>query len=107
MSQRLTQLIALWFVIQIAVPFTAPLQTLDLQDLLGGRTPASAHSAPESSTTPTIRDSASSISLAPLLVFKAQAVSSNAPADAIESAPLESRHRPPPTLRLRRSILRV
>ena len=33
MPSRLKNLIALWFVLQIVVPFTAPLQTLALSDL--------------------------------------------------------------------------
>ena len=56
MSSRLKNLIALWFVLQIVVPFTAPLQTLALSDLF----PAAHHhqSTPisqESSATPTLR----------------------------------------------------
>jgi hypothetical protein len=34
-SQRLKSLLALWFISQIALPFTAPLLTCDLGDLLG------------------------------------------------------------------------
>jgi hypothetical protein len=48
----LKNIFAVWFILQIVVPFTAPLQTCDLSDLLGTHrhsTPAS----PESSTTPT------------------------------------------------------
>jgi hypothetical protein len=33
--QRLKSLIALWFVLQIVLPFTAPLHTCGLPDLLG------------------------------------------------------------------------
>lgn len=55
MPSRLKNLIALWFVLQIVVPFTAPLQTLALSDLFPG---AHHHSAPisqESTATPTLR----------------------------------------------------
>src|SRR5215813_10492812 len=34
MSSRLKSLIAVWFVLQITLPFTAPLQTLALGDLM-------------------------------------------------------------------------
>ena len=37
MLQRLKSLIALWFVLQVVLPFTAPLRTGDLRDLLGTR----------------------------------------------------------------------
>ena len=59
MHQRLKGLLAVWFILQIVLPFTAPLQTCDLRDLLGTRehrgTPASPAS-PESSTTPTANE---------------------------------------------------
>ena len=35
MSTRFKILVALWFVVQITLPFTAPLQTVDLADLFG------------------------------------------------------------------------
>ena len=50
---RPKHLIALWFVLQITLPFTAPLQTCDLRDLLGTRDHRSAPDSPESSSTPT------------------------------------------------------
>jgi hypothetical protein len=36
MSSRLTRFCAVWYVVLIAVPFTAPSQTIDLADFLGG-----------------------------------------------------------------------
>ena len=51
MSSRLKSVIALWFVLQIVLPFTAPLQTCSLGDLL----PTSQHRGAlshESSATP-------------------------------------------------------
>jgi hypothetical protein len=48
------QLIAVWFVLQIVLPFTAPLQSCDLCDLLGARHHHSHPVSPESSTTPTM-----------------------------------------------------
>jgi hypothetical protein len=56
MSSRLKSVIALWFVVQIVLPFTAPLQTCDLRDLLGTKDRHSAPVLPESSTTPTTAD---------------------------------------------------
>jgi hypothetical protein len=34
-SSRLKSIFALWFVLQIVLPFTAPVHTCDLRDLLG------------------------------------------------------------------------
>lgn len=67
MTRRFQQLIAVWFVLQIVVPFTAPLQTLDLHDLFGGTTHSHSRSSPESSTTPTIRDTSSTSVLGSLV----------------------------------------
>jgi len=67
MSRRLKNAIALWFVLQIVLPFTAPLQTLALCDLLPV---AHHHGAPvsqESSATPTLRTDAVGVSLVSLL----------------------------------------
>jgi hypothetical protein len=36
MSPRLSRLCAVWYIVLIAVPFTAPSQTIDLADLLSG-----------------------------------------------------------------------
>ncbi|HUK33955.1 MAG TPA: hypothetical protein VLV86_08610 [Vicinamibacterales bacterium] len=58
MQHRLKQVVALWFVIQIVVPFTAPLQTLDLRDFFGGSAHHHSTSSPESTTTPTMREAA-------------------------------------------------
>jgi hypothetical protein len=60
MPPRLKNVIAVWFVLQIVLPFTAPLQTCALADLL----PASSHSdgAPlphESSAMPLLVEAAS------------------------------------------------
>jgi hypothetical protein len=66
-TRRLHQLIAVWFVLQIVMPFTAPLQTIDFHDLFGGSTHSRSSSSPESSTTPTIRDTAGASALSSLL----------------------------------------
>jgi hypothetical protein len=36
MSSRLSRFCAVWYIVLIAVPFTAPSQTIDLADILGG-----------------------------------------------------------------------
>jgi hypothetical protein len=67
-SRRLHQFIAVWFVLQIVLPFTAPLQTLDLHDLFGGTTHSqSSSSSPESSTTPTLRDTSGASAIGSLV----------------------------------------
>jgi len=66
-TRRLQQLIAVWFVLQIVMPFTAPLQTVDLHDLFGGAAQSRSTPSHESSTTPTIRDTSSASTLASLL----------------------------------------
>ena len=52
MSSRLKRVIAVWFVLQIFLPFTAPLQTLALGDLLPASHQGGAPLPPESSSTP-------------------------------------------------------
>ena len=64
MSVRLKQIISWWFILQIVLPFTAPLQTLDLHDLFGARNHRTEQKLPESTTTPTISESGTSISIA-------------------------------------------
>src|SRR5579871_5631073 len=67
MSRRLHQAIALWFVLQIVLPFTAPLQTLDFHDLFGGKSHHAATTSPESTTTPTMTDASPVAAIASLL----------------------------------------
>jgi len=59
-SQRFKSIVALWFALQIVLPFTAPVNTCDLGDLLGTE---HQHRAPESSdrsTRPTMPGEAES-----------------------------------------------
>lgn len=56
MTRRFKQGLALWFALQIVLPFTAPLQACDLADLLGARSHHASPVSPESSTTPTIAE---------------------------------------------------
>ncbi len=53
---QLRQFIAWWFILQIVLPFTAPLQTLDVHDLFGAKSHHRSASLPESTTTPTISE---------------------------------------------------
>jgi len=106
LRRRLTQLIALWFVVQIVVPFTAPLQMLDVHDL-GRTTPRSTQSTPESSTTPTIRESSAVSGLASLAAPTTAALSPITRADAFERSPQTAIRRPPLPIRVQRSILRL
>jgi hypothetical protein len=48
----------MWFVVQIALPFTAPLQTCDLRDLFGSK---HTNDQPDNSATPLPSDSESAI----------------------------------------------
>jgi hypothetical protein len=57
MSDRFRRLIAAWFLVQIVVPFTAPLQTCDVHDLFGPVRRQQTSSSPECSSTPTISES--------------------------------------------------
>ena len=104
-SRCLTRLIALWFVVQIVVPFTAPLQVIDIYDLIGG-TASRTHSAPESSATPVIRESTAVSSFATLVTSMPPGTSPIAGA-TITLSPLPSIHRPPHALAAQRSALRL
>ena len=53
MTTRVTRILSLWFVLQIVLPFTAPLQTCDIRDLLGAPVRHHGPASPESSSTPT------------------------------------------------------
>ena len=107
MPRRLSKAIALWFVVQIVVPFTAPLQTLDLRDWFGARAHPSALAAPESSTTPTIKEDAAAGALAPLVQRPAPIGAWFADARAIDRASLAPVHPPPHASSRQRSVLRL
>jgi hypothetical protein len=54
LSPRLKIVVALWFVVQIVLPFTAPLQTIDLTDLFGSHSHhQTTQLTPESCSIPT------------------------------------------------------
>ena len=83
MSSRLKNVIALWFVLQIVLPFTAPLQTLALSDLFPV---AHHHGTPvsqESSATPILRTDAAAVSVVSLLEASTLRVSTLLAADPL------------------------
>jgi len=53
MTPPFKRAVAVWFVLQIVLPFTAPMQACDLVDVLGTRDYRSAPASPESYSTPT------------------------------------------------------
>ena len=98
MSSRLKNVIALWFVLQIVLPFTAPLQTLALCDLFPV---AHHHGVPvsqESSATPTLKTAsamtlvssleASTLRVSTLLAVAPPLASQRPPGSAFEYVPL-------------------
>jgi hypothetical protein len=91
LKQRITRLISWWFILQIVLPFTAPLQTLDLHDLFGAHEQHRSYNSPESTTTPTNAESSAASSIAavqsPAPVRAAHAL---AAADAPAFRPLTS-----------------
>ena len=108
MSRRLRQLIAMWFVLQIVLPFTAPLQTLDVHDLFGGKNHHAGPSSPESTTTPTMSTSqatAAVSALTPMAVEGARRASAPFALTARGSRAFEARLLPTP--QVQRSVLRL
>jgi hypothetical protein len=65
MPRLLKHALSLWFILQIVLPFTAPLQTCDLRDLLGVQDHHTVPVSPESSTTPTIAEAHANTFAAP------------------------------------------
>jgi hypothetical protein len=108
MSRRLHQLIACWFVLQILLPFTAPLQTLELHDLFGARSHHAVTSSPESTTTPTMSASSATAALSvltPLTAHDALAASASDELTARGSLSFDPRLLPTP--QVQRSVLRL
>jgi hypothetical protein len=62
-SLRLLRIFAIWFVLQIALPFTAPLQACDLSDLFGHRHSAS---EPDAATIPALSEADASSFVSPI-----------------------------------------
>jgi hypothetical protein len=109
-SSRLKSVLALWFVVQIVLPFTAPLQTCDLRDLLGTRDRHSAPVSPESSTTPTTADTeADANSFVSPIEPSALRASTGlvAAGDLTACGPIVAGSERPPAPQVQRSILRL
>jgi hypothetical protein len=104
MSPRLKNIIALWFVLQIVVPFTAPLQTLALSDLFPA---AHHHGAPvsqESSATPTLRTDSAGVTLVSLLGASTLRVATRASIGlSIRPAASHAANHPSPLIAARRN----
>jgi hypothetical protein len=109
MSPRFKRLIALWFVVQIVLPFTAPLQTCDLSDLLGTRGRHQAPVSPESSSTPTTETEADANAF--ISPIEASALRASAslvtPNELIAAAPIIAVSELSPAPQVHRSILRL
>jgi hypothetical protein len=106
---RLNQLVSWWFILQIVLPFTAPLQTLDFHDLFGTTSHRAAQKLPESTTTPTISESGTAFSLA--------AISADAPFSTARRVvvivampsfgPIVPEHAPVSSPQVQQSVLRL
>ncbi len=109
MSSCLKQLISWWFIVQIVLPFTAPLQTLSLYDLLGTKAPHSSQTLPESTTTPTISDVAASVAVVPLMspITMVTPAAFGASAALAARVPLTSAFRLQPSQQHQHSVLRL
>ncbi len=95
--------------LQIVVPFTAPLQTLDVGDLFGAKTHHAATTSPESTITPTMSESSPAATIVSLL-----APAATAPAVGVLSTnhlttqhPLASSRDLLPGPHVQRSVLRL
>jgi len=109
MTRRLHQILALWFALQIFLPFTAPLQSCDLGDLLGTRSHHGAPISPEQSATPTTADTEADTSLfvSPIESSALRAFSDLAPCDLRLPAQLADQHALPPAPQVQRAVLRL
>jgi len=108
MSRRLLQVIACWFVLQITLPFTAPLQTLELRDLFGAKTHNALTSSPESTTTPTISEASSTSAAVSVLTPAApDALDVTAPARLSSHLLRASADAHLPNPQVQRSVLRL
>ena len=108
MTVRLKQGLSWWFILQILLPFTAPLQTLDIHDLLGTRSHHHAMATPESSTTPTMSEAGANA-----FVSMREAIALDASPSAVVvhtvaiARPLASAFSLSPSPHVQRSILRL
>lgn len=109
MSARLKQIVSWWFILQIVVPFTAPLQTLDVLDLFGAKSHHSAPASPESTTTPTLTEASTGTSVVSLITptpLTASVIATIA-RDPDASRTIAAAFRLSPTPQVQRSVLRL
>jgi hypothetical protein len=106
---RLKQVLSWWFILQIVLPFTAPLQTLDLHDLFGTKSTRSAQAPPESTTTPTISEASDAVAFVSALepTTLAAGASLGTVAHLADGGPLTPAFNLPPSPQVQRSVLRV
>ena len=105
MPGHLQRSFALWFVLQIALPFTSPLQSCDLWDLIGTRQ----HGIPVSRELPTPPlPSAANSFVSPLAVSTLRASASLARVDHVGSGErLTSTFALSPAPQVERTVLRL
>jgi hypothetical protein len=106
---RLTSILAVWFVVQIVLPFTAPLHNCDLAELLGLKTRPSIPGAPTSGTPPVSEAEADANSfVSPLAASALRASTSLVVADcaSLGGSVLAARDRSP-SLQAQKSVLRL
>ena len=103
------KIVSCWFILQILLPFTAPLQTLDVHDLFGTKSTHGAQSSPESTTTPTVSDASAATAFVALLAPTTLCTSavSSAAATAARRDPLSLAFDLPPAPQVQRSVLRL
>ena len=108
MTLRLKRIVSCWFILQILLPFTAPLQTLDLHDLLGTKSTHSTQASPESTTTPTISEASAATAFVALLApAPSMCAVSSAATDAGHWRPRPSMFGLPSAPQVQRSVLRL
>ena len=108
MTVRLKKIVSCWFILQILLPFTAPLQTLDLHDLLGTKSTHRTQASPESTTTPTVSDASAATAFVALLgPAPSMCAASSAAPDAAHGRPRPSMFGLPSAPQVQRSVLRL
>jgi len=108
MPRRLTQALALWFVLQVFLPFTAPLQACDLADILGTRSQHTAPISPESTSMPTTTETGvPHWFLSPIESSALRAFSDLTPPEGVVRALVVDQHALPPSPQVQRTVLRL
>jgi len=104
-TSRFKSILAIWFVLQIALPFTAPLQTCDLGDLFGHK---HSSSEPDRSTTPPLNESEVNSLVSPVESSSLRVSTSIGVIPFVAmSAPLMGLYDLSPTPQVQQAVLRV